>query len=369
MRKVLARSSIGLFPNLKISFLPKACQNQLRAMYAATRLKNEQILNEFKTITSRLHQAGIPVVALKGICFALTIYPDIGLRPMVDLDLLVPKSQLGVAVKIAHELDYIEPVPEAFPGINDLLLHSVDLQKQAMPFVALEIHYSLVAEKSFTYAAPVDWFWTQTETLRMSTDETNLDNILMLTPTAQVLYACAHAMLKHGLRNTSLRWFYDIDRLIRVHSNRIDWDLLLAQSMEFKWGSGVYAALSQTVTTFDTPVPRHTLNLLSQILDRNTELVLTYQRQPITHTLDEYQKFKTLDGKGRFKMFMALAIPGSAYMHWRYGIINSWTLPFWYLYRWWCIFIDGMRTISFLIHNRRLSDNLENSPDRSKSSS
>jgi hypothetical protein len=267
---------------------------------------------------------------------------------MVDLDLLVPKSQLGEAVEIARGLDYIEPVPEAFPGINDLLLHSVDLHKQAMPFIALEIHFSLVAENSFSYAVPVDWFWTQTEPLKMSTNVENLENILMLTPTAQVLYASAHAMLKHGQRNTSLRWFYDIDRLIHVYTGRINWDLFLSQAREFNWSSGVYAALSQTVSAFNTPVPWDVLDNLSGISDRNVELVKTFQERPATHTLEEYQKLTTLDRKGRLKMFLGLVVPGPEYMRWRYGLKANSMLPVWYLYRWLGIIQDVLRTIWLL---------------------
>jgi hypothetical protein len=333
----------------KVELLPTSLQEHLRAMFVATRLNNEQILREFKLITTRFGQAGIPVVALKGICFALTIYPDIGMRPMADLDLLIPKSQLAEAVKITRELDYLEPVPEAFPGTRALLIHSVDLHKQTAPFIALEIHFSLVAEKSFSYAVPVDWFWTQTEPLRTAAEMPDPEQILMLTPTAQVLYACAHAMLKHGQRNTSLRWFYDIDRLVRVHADRINWELLLSQCMEFKWSSGVYAALSHVMASFDTPIPSHVLDALSQISDRNTELVLTFQQQPATHTLDEYQKFKTLDGKGRLKLILGLVVPGPEYMRWRYGSKNNRTLLYLYLYRWFSIVKDGIRTILYLM--------------------
>ncbi len=56
--------------------------------------------------------------------------------------------------------------------------------------------------------------------------EWKADNLLMLTPTAQLLYACAHAMLQHGGRNASLRWMYDLDLLMTVYAETLDWDLL-----------------------------------------------------------------------------------------------------------------------------------------------
>ncbi len=100
-------------------------------MFAATRLNNLQILDELEKLTARFSQQGIPVVALKGICFALTIYPDIGMRPMVDLDLLVPASRLAEAIQIAYDLGYEKAVPEATPGLDELLNHAACLAKTA----------------------------------------------------------------------------------------------------------------------------------------------------------------------------------------------------------------------------------------------
>jgi hypothetical protein len=354
----------------KISSLPEPVRTSLRAMYFSMRMNNQELIRELKILTRLFDQAGIPVVALKGICFALTIYPDPGLRLMVDMDLLVPASKLTEAVRIAKESRYAETTQEAFPGLSDLLGHSVDLQKTIAPFTALELHFSLVAEKTFIYAVPVDWFWTQIESIQRSSSETGLGNLLMLTPTAQVLYASAHAMLKHGARNTSLRWYYDLDRLIRFYAERMDWGLLLSQARKFEWGSAVSGALSQTAAFFDTPIPEEVLKQLAKISDRNTELIATYQERPGTHTLEEYQKWKFLDWPGRTRMALALLVPSPAYMRWRYGLNTSLALPLYYLLRWWGIFMDVVKTVALWVQKALLGANhlgikLDTSPDAS----
>lgn len=336
-----------LIQSARLQLLPNTLQNSLRALYHSLGMNNAELVRELETLTRLFADAGFPVVALKGICFALTIYPDPALRPMVDLDLLVPASDLPEAVRIAKEAGYAGTVPEAFPGLDDLLSHAVGLQKTTAPFTVLELHYSLLAERSFSYAVPVDWFWTQTEPMK------GFDNLLMLSPTAQVLYASAHAMLQHGARNTSLRWFYDLDRLIRVHARRMDWELLLAQARQFEWGSAVSAALSQTVKFFGTPVPGHVLGGLSGISDRNTDLLTIYQGQPATHTLEEYQKLKFLSWQARIRMVLALIVPSPAYMRWRYGLKNYWILPAYYPYRWWGILKDGIQTLIALLQKNR----------------
>jgi hypothetical protein len=306
------------------------------------------------------------VVALKGVCFALTIYPDPGLRPMVDLDLLVPASKASEAVRIAKSSGYVDALPEASPGLGELLDHEVCLKKMAVPFTTLELHHSLVAEKSFTYAVPVDWFWSQTEPMEAFSSERRIENLRMLTPTAQVLYACAHAMLQHGARNTSLRWYYDLDRLIRIYAGRMDWDLLLSQARIFEWSSAASAALAQTTALFGTPIPQKVLDDLPRHFDRNTKRVAMMQDRPATHTLEEYQKLKSLNGYGRFKLILALIVPGPAYMRWRYGLRSVWALPVYYLFRWWGILKDAIQTVIELMQKSRPGIHLDGSPGKSQ---
>jgi len=332
----------------RLQLLPNPLQASLRAIYYGLQMKNGELIKELKNLTQQLARANILVVALKGICYALTIYPDPALRLMVDLDLLIPKAKISEAVRVAKTSGYVETKPEAFPGLNELFGHSVDLYKTNAPFTTLEMQYSLVAEKSFSYAVPSDWFWTQTEPIQLLAPEEELGSLLMLSPTAQVLYACAHTMLKHGARNTTLRWFYDLDRMIRVYADRMDWDQLLSQAREFEWSSGVYAGLSQTRALFGTLIPKIVFDDLSKVSDKNVEMIRAYRELPVTHTLEEYQKFKYLSWKARIRMILALIIPGPEYMRWRYQFEKSWMLPGYYLYRWSMILLDAGRTFMLL---------------------
>ena len=103
----------------KFSSIPVDVRNSLRAMYSSTWMQNQKIFKELDILTRLFAQANIPVVVLKGACFALTVYPDIGLRPMGDLDLLVPKKELAKAVQVAKTLGYVDEQPGAYPVLRD----------------------------------------------------------------------------------------------------------------------------------------------------------------------------------------------------------------------------------------------------------
>ncbi len=329
----------------KLSFLPEEARNSLRAMYARTWAQNQNILKELEIITRLFHERGIPVVVLKGACFALTIYPDIGLRPMEDLDILVPASRFVEAIAVAESLGYVNAIPEASPGLNDLLSHHACLQKIN---ITLEIHNSLVADKSFTYAVPVDWFWEQTEPLDSSSKD-RFGHLLMLTPTAQLLYAASHSMLQHGSHSSPLRWYYDLDQLIHVSNDRLDWELLLSQAQKFQWGSALKAALAQTQEYFGTPIPDTVSASMSQQTDCHEFLVKNQQLQPGTKILLENQRLSSLNWCGKVRLVLALLFPSPAYMRWRYRFKSSWKLPIYYLLRWWGIMKDAVYTMIELL--------------------
>jgi hypothetical protein len=310
---------------------------------------NQRYLKELDNLLQMLTREDIPVVVLKGICFILTIYPDIGLRPMGDVDILVPRPKWEKAVAIAQSLGYENNKPDASRGLHDLLGHDVCLQKTGPFPITLELHHSLVADKTFTYAVPVDWFWEQTEPLGRTSLGMEYKNLLMLTPVAQILYAASHAMLQHGGKNVSLGWYYDLDRLIRHYDGRMDWDQLLLQAKTFEWSSALHAALTQTYAYFATPIPEQVRASLSGAMDRHQRLVALKQVKPATHSLEEHQKYLSLNWYGRLRLVLALVIPSPAYMKWRYGLKSSWALPAYYPIRWWGIAKDAFYTVIALL--------------------
>jgi hypothetical protein len=332
----------------RLSSLPQGVRNFLRVVYASTWTQNHKMFKELEILAHLFFQAEIPIVVLKGACYALTIYPDIGLRQMGDLDLLVPAAKLAQAVEIAKSLGYVDTLLETFPGLNDLLNHHVCLKKNDLQTFTLEIHDRLVGEDAFSYSVPVDWFWEQTQVLDMPSKKTHFEKLLMLTPEAQILYSACHAMLQHGGEKVPLRWYYDLDQLVRIYNGRMDWYLLLSQAKSFEWGSALDAALSRTIAYFDTPVPDQARADLLNSVDRHRSLVSLKQIHPSTHILEEEQKLRSLNWHGKFRLVMALILPNPAYMRWRYQLKNSWLLLFYYPFRWWGIIKDAVRTVFFM---------------------
>lgn len=82
---------------------PDHIRRTLRILFLRHRQCNQVMTAVLKEVLVDLRQANIDVLVLKGAALSHTIYPEIGLRPMRDIDLLLRKEQAGRAEEILIE--------------------------------------------------------------------------------------------------------------------------------------------------------------------------------------------------------------------------------------------------------------------------
>ncbi len=73
--------------------VPEEVMKPWKHLYFHTSIVNQHKLNIFFEIQDLLKEVGIPVIGLKGIALVGNVYTDEGLRPMGDIDLLVPEGE------------------------------------------------------------------------------------------------------------------------------------------------------------------------------------------------------------------------------------------------------------------------------------
>ncbi len=98
-----------LYKNLKgirETPIPKDFMDQLRKTYHGPLARNMYIYSEMDRILEAFHKNDIGAIVLKGAALAKTVYGDIGLRPMGDIDLLVKREDLPRAEKVLFGLGY-----------------------------------------------------------------------------------------------------------------------------------------------------------------------------------------------------------------------------------------------------------------------
>ena len=214
-----------------LAALPDDVRARLEEERRATALDNLRNYGEFRRVARALAEQHIPVIALKGLHLAELVYRDISLRPMGDMDILVPHSMVEPTVAVLRGLGF-EPdrgVPSAY---------CIDLTQRGSG-VLVEVHWTL-ANPTEAYTPPIDDIWRRAVPATLGDADT-----LVMSPEFLLLYVCAHLAHHHHFA-ADFRALCDIANIIDS-GHTLDWALVLNEGRQHGWGQGVAAALTRNL--------------------------------------------------------------------------------------------------------------------------
>jgi len=282
-------------------------------------------------VNQALSAAGIPVVWLKGIALAQTVFPQPALRPMGDIDALVPYEQREAALELVRALgfEFYE-----YPKFTASVTHKVEqhqdhhyrLRGGINDSVFIELHYRIINDGRAVFPLQKEqWFLTQIDT--------SIDTLPMLKPEAFLLHLCAHAVLHHGEDETLLSQYFDIHRLLI--NKPIDWSLLIDQAVNFRWSYAVEYAFLVTRTLFNSPIPDDVFTQLQARRPRDENAARIFGLQGHGANLQlVLGMLRGLSFGQKVRLLWDFAFPPPGYMRARYKV--SPRVPIWVYYprRW-----------------------------------
>ena len=235
---------------------PQSVRARLEQERRATALDNLRNYGEFRRVARALRDCAVPVIALKGLHLAELVYRDISLRPMIDLDLLVPRAQRGQAIAAlrAHGYSFEEQTLErgfddgqavAAEAMLDGKYHVGLVQRQRG--IVAEIHWTL-DDPLHPYSPPIEDIWRDAAAARLGDADTRV-----MSPEFLLLHVCAHLAYNHVFA-FSLRALCDIAEIVRVYPG-LDWAAVADRSRRCGWRTGVAAALRLARDSLGAQVP------------------------------------------------------------------------------------------------------------------
>ena len=183
--------------------------SKLKNEYLKTLVLNTNLLNKASEINTVLSEEGFSLVFLKGILLAPFLYRDLALRPMSDIDLLVPDKD----VKRAYDLLISKGAVPADPLEKDHVSnhHLPMIMFKSAP---VEVHRFLTPKDSDYFIPPEDIF----------SNKISWSNEKMTLPgpsfTDAFIYMSIHVyytFLRGGMR---LSWMYDF-YLLSMHEDKV----------------------------------------------------------------------------------------------------------------------------------------------------
>ncbi|HEX2694528.1 MAG TPA: nucleotidyltransferase family protein [Acidobacteriota bacterium] len=184
--------------------VPAEALASLRTSYYANEVRNSRLIRRIAPLIGAVGAAGLRAVVTKGARLALTVYPDIGLRPFTDIDLVVDPRDWPGLEKVLAGLEYI---PESH-GRTRLDPGNRALDWTFAPYFRLG---DLLVELHFAYLGlhvpfrSEEDFWASVGWVRVDGADARI-----MSPEYELCYLCLHAQQHSYAR---LMWLTDIAEL------------------------------------------------------------------------------------------------------------------------------------------------------------
>lgn len=308
------------FTRRRAADLPPDLSDLLAASYRQNKARSIILLGEAATIVAALEARGIPCIPLKGAALAEDLYGDPTLRPMTDVDLLVPHEAVPVAREVMLAAGFEEEEGDLREGFEEEFRCEISFFR-TVPFPArIEIHWGLLNFGGHEA-------WTAEAISRSVVTERGR----RLTEEDTLLYLAAHSAYHH--QNDRLMWEFDVALLLQARGDALDHETVgdLAQRhrllMPFRWAL-------ETGERLGVPPPPH-LALVAQNrrVGRVERWMLRYARDPqLASAVRTVLTIRSTPGwRRRFRLIGAKMFPDRKHLETRHQARGF--LPWIYLRR------------------------------------
>lgn len=241
---------------LPAGLLPPSTIHHLDQLYYANLGRNFFLSRELRALIQTLTEGGVAVIPLKGVLLAETVYGNLALRRMGDLDVLVRRRDVVRAVGLLREAGFhaMGPVPRA--ESEDGFLRSnrdVSLKKETGPAgVVLELHWKL---KDRLYSLPEETLWTSLREYDWSGQPVEL-----FTPELTLLHLIHHL----NYHAYPLKFLVDVAECIARYQEEMDWDQVAYWARGWGLGHSLALALGCIERALERSLPPAVLHGLSR---------------------------------------------------------------------------------------------------------
>ena len=201
-----------------------------------------------------LDAAGVDWLVFKGPLIA-TAYERPDLRSYADVDLLVDRRQLDVALSVLLAAG-CSMIDRNWPLINSQTRGEMSLMSRQ--FVPLDVHWTFINEPRtrLSVQLPVEAMLAR----RVPTAVGNME-LPGLEPHDELAYVAMHALLSGGHR---LVWLVDLDRLIR--DRHLDWAEVVRAARRDRLALPLAIGIERAQRYLGTDVPRGVVRQLAPLI-------------------------------------------------------------------------------------------------------
>jgi hypothetical protein len=240
-----------LYRNLRGLGLDDPAFAEFKARQRYNWFKNQALFHQCAQILAALAAAGIPTLLLKGGSVSLRYYSDPSLRPMTDLDVLVPEAQARQAHGLLREAGW-KPDNSVF----DPEVHFTTRASMGYSFAGgfqLDLHQHVLWDCVYPEADRPFWMRAEPRTFYQAPTAT-------LCATDDLVHTCIHAARYNDF--PPVRWAADAMHILRSTRYPVEWERLLGLARDLRLSLSLHAALSYLAGALEAPIPAAVLSAL-----------------------------------------------------------------------------------------------------------
>lgn len=232
------------------ALVPAPVRQELDGLYLNNTARNRRLYNVVREICSAFDRAGLSVIALKDLALAKSIFPDMALRPMGDLDLLIRREEYDQVAQCMASLGF-RPVPSSDCPYVMKYAWALHFRRAAdnvwvdVQWGVLQLEWDIYGEGNFDFE--IERLWHNAQPL-------DVQDFQIKAPKLEdmLFHLCMHL---EGHHYAELILFCDIAELIRQKSGELDWNYLIALAKKYGVEASIYYTLYFTQQLLDCPLP------------------------------------------------------------------------------------------------------------------
>jgi hypothetical protein len=230
--------------------VPPTPRQELHDLYQRSGVRNTRLYRVISSIATAFARDAIPVMGLKDVQLAWQVYPEVGLRPMGDVDLLIHHHDYDRAAACLAGLGF-SPRPSADIPFTRKYAWAHHFHRPAdnvwadVQWNVLQLEWDTYDEGNFDFE--IDRMWRGA--IPMDIDDAAL---LVPRPEDMLFHLCLHL---EGHQYAELILFCDIAEMLRHYAGQLDWRYLVGLAHRYGVESSLYYALWLVHRLFPVDLP------------------------------------------------------------------------------------------------------------------
>jgi hypothetical protein len=240
--------------------VPADVFKRFQESYYQNALRNLMFIEEIKRLSEIIPYK---IVLLKGADLIQTLYPNIAIRFMGDIDILLEKDKIVDSWNAMQSNGFVlsdQPEPLVHkPLVHKSLVHrklTIKNKNKHLPPLNrqkcnVEIHWNLFNR--------IEDYNVTCKALQKTISLNSSKHIHTLSIEFLIIHLCSH-FCAHGNHFIPLRMLCDINELILKHSKTINWNEIKKICINTELKNEVTISLTYTYIFFKTPIPINFIN-------------------------------------------------------------------------------------------------------------